>query len=352
MSTPAISVIMPAYKGGAMIEPTMRSVLAQTFADFEVIVVDDCSPDDTLARLRAIADPRVIVIAAERNGGPVASRNRAFAAARGRYIVGLDQDDLCHPERFARQWAFLDAHPEVVLVASAVDYLEDGAIQPPRAPFATTPLLIDWQLQMGNPLVWSSVMFRAEAARRLDPFERQERLYAEDFDFYHRLAQFGAIARIDMPLTTYRIHPGGASKHSAARMIESASAVLAEHYAPIFGGEAPDAAGLVIGHFASGNPAPDAATLARLAGVIARVHDHFIATRAPDSAATALIMAEYSRAWWRLATASVRAGFIPLPLALAARPAGLALSDAGVIHAATSAVIGRCRALTARRRAS
>ncbi|MDE2302900.1 MAG: glycosyltransferase [Sphingomonadales bacterium] len=348
MSAPAISVLVPAYDGAALIGETIASVLAQSDPDFEVIVVDDCSRDDTLARLRAIGDRRLRVIAAERNGGPVAARNRAFAEARGRYIAGLDQDDLCHPQRFAAQRAFLDAHPEVVLVASQVDYREGSTVLPPREPHRSAPALIDWQLHFGNPLVWSSVMFRAAPARALGTFEREERLYAEDFDFYHRLGALGAIARIDQPLLTYRIHEGGASKHSAARMIASATAVLAERYQPVFGIEADDAARLVVGHFASGNPVPDAAVLARLAGTVARVHEHFLATRPPDAAALALIMGEYSRRWWQVATASVRAGRVPLPLALGARPSGVALSDAGVVRAATSAVLGHCRAMKRR----
>ncbi len=343
---------MPAYNGGAMIEQTLASVFAQSFADFEVVVVDDCSKDDTRARLARLADPRLRVIHAEANGGPVVARSRAFAEARGRYIVGLDQDDLCHPDRFAMQHAFLEANPDTVLVATACDQLEAGTIHPPRAPLRTTPMLIDWLMQVGNPIVWSSTMFRAAPARGWFPFQRIERQFAEDFDLVHRLAAYGTIARIDMPLVTYRLHPGGASQVFTERMVASAALVLADRYAPIFGPEAHDAATLVMRHFASGNPLPDLIGLVRLAGIVARVHEHFLATRAPDAADREAILTEYARAWWRVANASVRSGQLSLPGAVAARPEALPVTPASVVRSGTSAVIGTYRALARRRRSA
>src|SRR3546814_15278609 len=75
----------------------------------------------------------------------------------------------------------------------------------------TTPLLVEWMMRIRNPLVWSSVMLRGDAARRLDPFTRPEILYAEDFALYHRMARLGRIARIDEELLLYRVHQGGAA---------------------------------------------------------------------------------------------------------------------------------------------
>jgi hypothetical protein len=341
---PLISVVMAAYNGAALIEDTIASVLAQDLADFELIVVDDASRDDTLARLRAITDPRVKVYAATVNSGPVVARNMAFAAARGRYIVGLDQDDLCHPDRFSTQVAWLDAHPEAVLVASAVNLLETGSIQPPRGPVRTSPALIDWRLQFGNPLVWSSVMIRAEAVRRLDVFERIDCLYAEDFDLYQRLSELGTLARIDRPLVTYRIHPGGASRRYTARMDDNATKVLAERYEALFGDAAPAAARLAVVHFTGGVAVPDAPTLDRLSQVVCTVHDDFCATRRLNPADKTMITAEFARLWWRMADASVRSGAIALDAAEAACPPGLRARHPSPRRALSSGVIGLARA--------
>jgi len=347
-SNPTISVVMAAYNGSGLIEQTIASVLVQGFADFELIVVDDASTDDTVDRLRAIDDPRLIVIASPANGGPVVARNRAFAAARGRYIVGLDQDDLCHPDRFAMQCAYLDDNPGTVLVASAIDLLEDGTVRAHRGPVRTTPALIDWRLQFGNPLAWSSVMFRAAIARQLPEFERTERLYAEDFDFYHRIAPFGAIARIDRPLLRYRLHAGGASQRYTTMMHASAAAVLATAYAPLFGAQAELAARLAETHFNGGAPVPDRATLDRLRDIVTTVHDRFCATRRPGAADLALIMEEYARLWWRMADASVRSGALSSSAVAAACPAGLRAHQPSPQRAASSVMIGTMRSILSR----
>lgn len=326
MNAPTVSVIMPAYNGAALIGETIESVLAQSFDDFELIIVDDCSTDATLEVVRRYADPRIRTLRAPENGGPVLARNRAFAAARGSYIAGLDQDDLCTPDRFARQVAFLDAHPEVVLVASDCSLLTEGVTSPWPGPRTLTPPVIDWLLMLQNPLVWSSVMFRADAARRLTPFERPEVRYAEDFDLYHRLRAAGEIARIDTPLLVYRCHPGGASKKFQQAMAASACRVLAERYAPLFGAEAPVHAALVVTHLMDREPVPDLATLARVLGTMDALHRHFLATRDPDGETRARIDGEYARLWWTLLRPALRLRTVRLRDVLPLRPAVVPLA--------------------------
>src|SRR5204862_461786 len=123
------------------------------FGDWELVAVDDGSRDDTVAVLRSVGDPRIRVIESAVNGGPVVARNCAFAAARGRYIAGLDQDDLCLPDRFARQVAWLDAHPGTVLVSTAADCLVEGRVRAGQWVRPLTPGLIDWLMLVQNPLV-------------------------------------------------------------------------------------------------------------------------------------------------------------------------------------------------------
>lgn len=320
VSAPIVSVIVPTYRGEALVGATIASVLAQDFADFEIVVVDDCSLDGTAAAVRAIGDPRIRLIEAPVNGGPVAARNLGFAAARGRYVAGLDHDDLCAPGRLAAQVGYLDRHPDFVLVGTDADLLDDGRVLPDESRLrATTPDLIDWLLLLTNPLVWSSVMFRAEVARRLDPFERPQAIYAEDFDLYHRIRAHGRIARIDAPLIRYRVHAGGLSKTQAGRMIASAGAVLADVHQTLTGIADAAGAALVASHIAGARPVTDPAVLARLAVTIDRL-DAAFARRPLAPAERALIAAETSRLWWRIVRQAVRSGTMPLGPALAARP--------------------------------
>ncbi len=341
---PAVSVIMAAYNGAALIEETLASLKAQTFGDFEIVVVDDKSTDDTLAVLRRWDDPRLRVIEAEVNGGPVRARNIAVAAARGRYLAGLDQDDLCMPERFARQVAYLDAHPETVLVGTAVALLKDRAVEPSSYAAHTTPALIRWLLRIGNPLAWSTVMIRADVARGLDPFTNPDRLFAEDFDLYHRLQPLGEIARLDDELLLYRVHPGGASQRYEATMTANATRVLADAYRPLLGPEAESAAALVVAHLMQRRPAPDRATLSALGAVLVRLQRAHLDTHRVSRDDHKLIRWETARRWGEVVRASLRAGAISLADAIAVRPDHLGLGHAGLDELAWSRLVGAARA--------
>lgn len=340
---PVVSVVMAAYNGAALIEQTLASLAAQTLPDWEAIVVDDCSTDDTLAVLRGWTDPRVRVIAAEANGGPVVARNRAFADARGRYVAGLDQDDLCRPQRFARQVACLDAEPDVVAVGTAARELVDGAERDGLWGTVTTPALIDWLLLIENPLVWSSMMVRGEVVRRLDVFTRPELLFAEDFDLYHRLRPLGRIMRLDEELVLYRRHAGGASQRYAQTMIGHAAQVLAASYQPLLGERSARAAALVAAHLLDGCPVPDRAVLAELGHTLGTLQAAYLAARRPDAAAVRLIRWETARRWARVARIGLRAGTLALGDAMAVRPDHLGLGHAGMEELLWSSVIGGAR---------
>lgn len=113
-----VSVLIPAYNAAAYLEQTLDSVLAQTWPNLEVIIVDDGSKDDTLVKARRYASPTVQVIA-QPNAGASAARNRAFAAATGEYIQYLDADDLLHPNKIRAQMECLRQKPGVKISSSA-----------------------------------------------------------------------------------------------------------------------------------------------------------------------------------------------------------------------------------------
>lgn len=343
MTAPRVTVFTAAYNGAALIEETLASLKAQTFTDFEIVVVDDKSTDDTLAVLRRWDDPRLRVIEAEVNGGPVRARNLAVSHARGAYLAALDQDDLCLPERLAKQVAYLDAHPGTVLVGTALALLKDGVVQPANYPAHTTPALIRWLLGIGNPLAWSTVMVRAEAAKRLTPFTDPDRRYAEDFDLYHRLRSFGDIARVDEELVLYRLHGDNASIKYEATMTGNAFKVLRDAYRPVFGAETEDAATLVVTHVMTRKPVPDRETLARLGAVLRRLQDAHFAAHPMSRDDHKLIRWETARRWAGVVRASLRTGTITLADAVAVRPDHLGLGHAGIDELLWSRLIGAVR---------
>ncbi|MGR6329310.1 glycosyltransferase family 2 protein [Sphingomonas sp. XXL09] len=340
---PIVSVVIPGYNGAALIGETLDSLTRQTLTAWEALVVDDCSADDTRALVRNWPDPRVRLIENEVNSGPVHTRNRGFAEARGRYWAGLDQDDLCRPERLAKQVAYLDAHADVALLGTQAEQLLDSRVRPMAYAPHTTPALIHWLSWIENPLVWSTVMVRAEAARRLVPFTRPEILYAEDFDLYHRMARIGRIARLDEPLLVYRQHAGGASKRFTETMRASATRVLAEAHGDVFGDAAEAIARLLVVHNMGGEPVTDRATLRRLGEAMTRLQSEFCARHAPDRESRKLIRWETARRWGAVGRAALRSGSLSLRDLVATRPAHLGLGYAGLDVLLMSGGIGAAR---------
>jgi glycosyltransferase involved in cell wall biosynthesis len=236
---PLVSVVMPAWNGERYIADAMRSVLSQTLADLELIVVNDGSTDSTLGIAREIAqsDARVHVIDRQRSGRPAFPRNDGIAAARGRYVSFLDCDDLYDPERTALLVEALDAHPgwvaafhDVRLVASdghalPGTYLQDaGFLQ--RAAEHLTTLGGDWYATDSSFFVFQSLNYAALhtqsvviAADRLP--EKTLRfdtrfLIAEDTDLWIRLAEAGTLGYLDRVLSSYRQHASSLMTNSEA----------------------------------------------------------------------------------------------------------------------------------------
>ena len=327
---PTVSVIMATYNGARYIRASVNSVLSQTFRDFELIVVDDCSTDDTPAILAGYGDPRLRVIRNAANRGVVASRNVCLANATGRYIAMLDHDDLSAPTRLAKQVAHLAAHPATVLLGTAASTLHDGRVAKMNLPAATSPGLLLWLLHVSNPLVCSSVMFRADTARRLDVFMREDYRYADDFDFYHRMAAHGTVERLDERLTLYRLHANNTYRSYEDLMTDNAVKVLRQAYAGMFGQAAGEAAQLVSQHLSRGMPVPDRATYARLRDVFDVLNRSFLDRLGPDDAARAALLGRANWLWRRMARATARQNGVSLQTLLGVQPAGCTTTAADV----------------------
>lgn len=304
-----VSVLMTTYNGARTIGESIASVLAQSLADFELVVVDDCSTDMTRELLAAIADPRIRVIRNARNLGVVGARNAGFAACQGEYVAALDHDDLAAPTRLARQVALLDAEPAVVLVGTRVRELElNGRFAHMSYGSGNTPVVMRWQLHLRNPYSYSSVMFRADAVRRLGGFMREPRIYSDDYDLYLRLARVGEVAMLPEVLCTYRNHPTNTTHSVKPVMDANAAAILAELYSPFLGAEAEETARLIVRHLTNGEPPPDGATLRRLDRTLRRLLEGFLETYGPAPADAARIREFTGQVWWHCVRAAMRTG--------------------------------------------
>jgi glycosyltransferase involved in cell wall biosynthesis len=229
-AVPEVSVVVAAYNQAPWLGDAIASVRAQTFTDWELIVVDDGSTDGTRevvarheddARIRCLSQPR-----AER----AAARNRGIAAASGRLIAFLDADDLWLPEKLARQLAALDAQPEAGFCYTPARFVDAaGASLPLRKPKGTIAGDVFACLMRGNVIILASVVARRAALERVGGFDASLRVYGcEDWDLWLRLAREHPVAVVDEELTLYRRH---AANTAWGQVLESALLVIDKWYA-------------------------------------------------------------------------------------------------------------------------
>ena len=205
---PLVSVLLAAHNDARFLREAIDSVLRQTLADLELIVVDDGSTDDTAAVIDGLDDRRVVVIRNETQLGLAASLNRALDQAAGDYVARLDADDVAVPERLARQVDRLRREPRVAAVGSAVTDL-GGVGRRHVMPAGAIPLR--WHALFSSPFFHPTVVVDRETldahGLRYDPAYEE----SEDYDLWTRLFAFANGDNLREPLVLKRVHPGQAS---------------------------------------------------------------------------------------------------------------------------------------------
>lgn len=209
------SIVIPLYNKAPYITDTLKSALAQTFTDFEVIVVDDGSTDDGPALVDALGDPRVRLVR-QPNAGVSAARNHGVTLARGEWVAFLDADDWHHPHYLATLLAAQDACPEADTVATGFMPVPDKpAMWPPRWPDHTSPPGVERITDLparwmkGPSLCTSAVSVRTSRLRQMQPCFPPGESQGEDLDLWFRLAEQTPIALVQAPLMAYRVEAEG-----------------------------------------------------------------------------------------------------------------------------------------------
>lgn len=222
-TAPRVSVLMSVHNGARYLRDAVDSLLEQTFTDFELLVVDDASSDETPAILASYTDPRLCVLTHELNLGLTKSLNNALRESRGELIARQDADDRSHPSRLQKQVDFLDAHPELVLVGTGVRAMgPSGAVMRARVQHhAQTPLGVQWQLLFGNPFTHSSVMFRkAIVFGQLGGYD-ESYYYNQDFELWSRVAAEYGTCNLAEELVDCRVHSESIAGRRDAEVLTS-----------------------------------------------------------------------------------------------------------------------------------
>ncbi|MEY2944058.1 MAG: hypothetical protein RLY97_2072 [Pseudomonadota bacterium] len=228
---PEVSVAMSVYNGERFLAPAIESVLSQTYTNFEFLILDDGSKDQTAAIIEAYAarDSRIRPIIRE-NRGLVASLNQLIAQSRAPLIARMDADDICLPERFAKQLAFLDAHPEFGVIGSRTYDIDDKdqIIEMHLPPHPETHEEFLAAIDHGALLLCHpSVMYRRDVVLAVGGYHAAFK-HCEDLDLWLRLASCTRLGNLPDRLIRYRHYPEQvSSRHATVQQIGAAIARLA-----------------------------------------------------------------------------------------------------------------------------
>jgi len=207
--TPLVSILMPVYKTAAFLKEAVDSILTQSFTDFELIVLNDCSPDNADEILDAYTDPRIVRYKGEKNVGLSNVLNVGIEMARGKFIARMDSDDLSMPDRLRVQVDYLEVHPEVDLVSVGMRLFgaKEGVWVREQ-----NPEKVKINALFHSPVLHASSMWRKDRFDEKALRFRQEMVPAEDYDLWVRALVKGlTLVNLPVVLYQYRIHPNQAT---------------------------------------------------------------------------------------------------------------------------------------------
>lgn len=214
MSQPLVSVIIPAYNAARTLGVTVRSVIEQTMPDFEIIIVDDGSTDDTLKRAKLIAENDVRVkVFTQPNSGVSAARNTAINAAKGKYVALLDADDVWVSYKLERQLEILENGAKIYAVQSGAFFVNDDLDLISVHPCVPTKdALLETLLFQNMPNNMSTLVIKRDMFETMGYFDAELEIL-EEWDMAIKVARNCNLYSIEEPLSLYRVHAGNRSRN-------------------------------------------------------------------------------------------------------------------------------------------
>lgn len=207
--SPMVSILMPVYKTAPYLREAMDSILSQTFADYELIVLNDCSPDNADEILDTYSDSRIVRYKGEKNVGLSNILNVGIEMAQGKYIARMDSDDLSSPDRLQVQVDYLESHPEIDLVSVGMQLF--GAKNEVWVR-EQNPDKVKINALFHSPILHASSVWRRERFEENGLRFRQEMVPSEDYDLWTRALVKGLkLVNLRQVLYKYRIHPAQAT---------------------------------------------------------------------------------------------------------------------------------------------
>jgi glycosyltransferase involved in cell wall biosynthesis len=232
MNIPHVTILMPAYNTAPYIAEAIQSVLAQDFTDFELLIVDDGSTDNTIQVIKSFTDPRIRLIR-QGHAGIAAALNRGLQEAQGEYIARFDADDICLPGRLCRQVDFLESHPDYVICGGEAEYISDQGehlFHFRCAGYSHEDIMA--RLYVRCPFIHSAVMYRRHEVLRAGGYSLDAHNF-EDYLLWVQLKKLGRYCNLPYQLIKVRFNPASVTideKWRGRRFRQLKSSVIRQGY--------------------------------------------------------------------------------------------------------------------------
>ncbi|MGE3261143.1 MAG: glycosyltransferase family 2 protein [Bacteriovoracia bacterium] len=226
---PLVTVLLPVYNAEKYLAEAISSVLAQTFTDFELLIVDDGSTDRSPEIIHGLRDTRIRYLRNEENQKLIRTLNRGLKEAKGEFIARMDSDDICFPQRLERQLQFFRREPDTAVAGSFAIRIDENSV---HGAVINRPVGNDLarNVWLPTPLLHPTVMMRRSVVDRGFIYD-ENCLHCEDYDFWIRIAKAGLrIENLPAPMLYYRVHGGGISFQNRALQLSNSFQVFCRHY--------------------------------------------------------------------------------------------------------------------------
>ncbi len=221
MSSPAITVLMTMFNASRHLRAAVDSILRQTFADFEFLIIDDGSTDDSAEIVGNYDDDRIRLIRNATNRGQTPCLNQGLELARGEWIARQDADDLSHPRRLERQIARLRVDETLALLGAQAWIVDDRGRFSGMLTVPTEADSIGWAMLFENPFIHTAAVFRRDVAQRLGGYDAAFRI-CQDYDLWLRITAAHRAANLPDRLVTYR-HSPSSLQHASRDVVRAES---------------------------------------------------------------------------------------------------------------------------------
>ena len=234
---PKLTVLLTVYNGLPYLHDAIESILAQSFKEFEFLIVNDCSTDDSRHAILSYQDPRIRLIDNPENLNQTLSLNRGLSETRTEFVARMDADDVSHPHRLEKQMDYLWRHPDVVAAGTHLRFIDVQGKVIGKFEFPEDDLPLRWMQLFDCPVSCGAVMFRRSVIwDKFGGFDPTIR-YAQDWELWSRVLPEYTLANVPAVLMDVRQHPGASSAAALAPMLEEQHRIIRENPKRILGME-------------------------------------------------------------------------------------------------------------------